>query len=199
MKKIVIILFGIFAFVASAKAQIEIMPFSGYTFGDKFAGNSARIGGGVNYGVIISYPIQTVLNVEFTYSGQAGEFDNNIRSHNGKSYNMTSNYFLLGISKNIPVTNKLTAFGGWGAGIANYNVDFKGADSFTKFGMEFKAGAKYWITEKFGIFVQGNASFPIVDVDANLWLSWDLDIDGGLSTTVPFTQFAVNGGLIFRL
>ncbi len=199
MKKLAILLFGIIAIATSAHAQLEIMPFSGYTFGDKFAGNSAKIEGGANYGVVVSYPIQTILNVEFTYNGQAGRFDNNIRSRNSTSYAMTSNYFLLGLSKNIPVMNKLTTFAGWGAGVANYNIDFKGAETFTQFGMEFKVGAKYWITEKFGIFIQGKADFPIADVDANLWLTWDLDVDGGLSTSVPFTQFAVNGGLVFRL
>ncbi len=193
MKKIIVLVVGIFAFVTTSQAQVEVSPFMGYTFGDKFYGS--RIGDGMSWGASVAYPIHRFASVEFSYMGQSGEAQTNRNAR----FDMNSSYYLMGLVKNFHVAPKVSVFTGFGMGLAVYSPDLHLYDSVTKFGLGFKAGVKYWITENFGLFVQANANFPITDVNADVWWTLGGGPDAGLSTSVPFTQFGFNGGLVFKI
>ncbi len=197
MKKIAGLLIGFLAFFANANAQVELMPFVGYTFGDRFY--AGRIGDGLSWGGVVSYPLQNILSLEFTYSGQYGKAESYNLSQRSNYYDVTSTYLLLGASKNIPLTKTITSFGGTGLGVAIFSPDNKAYNSITKFGVGMKAGLKFHITETIGIFVQANANFPVTGVNADVWWSTSGGPDAGLSTRVPFTQFGFSGGLVFKL
>ncbi|MFV0522758.1 MAG: outer membrane beta-barrel protein [Mangrovibacterium sp.] len=196
MKKLVALMIGLFALVATSQAQIEVSPFMGYTFGDKFY--AGRIGDGMSWGASVAYPIKRFASIEFTYTGQKGEAESYYANDNEK-FDMTSNYYLLGLVKNIPVAKKISVFGGFGMGVAVYDPTMREYESATQFGFSLKTGVKFWINDRFGLFVQANANFPITDVNADVWWTIGGGPDGGLSTSTPFTQIGLNGGLVFKL
>lgn len=194
MKKLAALIVGIFAFVATSQAQIEVSPFVGYTFGDKFY--AGRVGDGMSYGASIAYPIRRFASIEFTYMGQQGTAES---YYSKMKADMNSNYFLLGLVKNIPVAQAISVYGGGAIGIASYNTVFENTDAMVKFGVGFKAGVKFWLNDKVAIFTQINANFPVTDVNADVWWTLGGGPDAGLSTSVPFTQFGFNAGLAIKL
>ncbi|MFV0555142.1 MAG: hypothetical protein ACK5LR_10635 [Mangrovibacterium sp.] len=196
MKKLAALIVGLFAFVAVSQAQIELSPFAGFTFGDKFY--AGRMGEGFSYGGSLAYRIHRFAAIDFTYLGQNGTakvYGNN----ENKRFDLASSYYLLGLTKNLPIAHNLETFGGFGAGLAVYSPDLREYDTMVRFGVGLKAGLKFWFSDRVGLFVQASANFPITDVDANVWWTYGGGVDSGMSTSVPFTQFGFAGGLTFKI
>ncbi|MFV0290579.1 MAG: hypothetical protein ACK5IJ_06730 [Mangrovibacterium sp.] len=196
MKKLVSLIIGVVAFVATSQAQVELTPFVGYTFSDKFY--AGRIGEGTSYGVSVAYPVFRFASLDFTYMGQNGEAKVFEKGANDR-FDLNSSYYLLGLTKNLPISPKFQVFTGAGLGLAVYDPNVIEYDSMIQFGVGFKAGLKFWFSNRVGLFVQGNANFPVTDVNADVWWTLGGGADGGLSTNVPFTQFGFSGGLAFKI
>lgn len=195
MKKLALLFVGVIAFAGASYAQMEISPMAGYTFGQRF--HNARIGEGMSWGLSAAYPIHRFASLELSYMGQQGEAES---THDGrrKHMDLMSSYVLLGLVKNMPVSQKVSLFGGFGAGLAIYSPRLEEYQSATKMGVGLKAGAKIWLTNSLGIVLQANAHFPVTSVDADVWWTYGGGPDAGLSTSVPFTQFGFSGGLVYR-
>lgn len=181
--------------------KLQIAPFAGYTFADKFRfdrGN-ARIGDGFTYGGTLSLLLRNSTSVNLTYSRQDCDFyafsDYYDIDIDGR---ISANYIFLGASEMYNVSNEFSLFAGSNVGMAVYSGQSRDLETKTHFAVGFNAGLNYFFTEQVGIRLQGTLNFPITNLDAVFW--WGTGGSSvGVSSRVPFLQFGLLGGLVFNL
>lgn len=203
MKKTILICFLLFVTAMHSKAQnIEITPFAGYNFADRFSihGGNARIGDGFSYGGTISIITESdktiemsYLRTEMTVSAYSSYWNFDFSDPS------SSNYILLGGSQLFPVNDKFVPYAGAQAGmliLASRNDTY---DNIIKLAFGIDAGLKYYLSERIGLRLQANLNFPLTDVGANLWWSSGGGTSVGAGGSIPFVQFGFTGGLIFKI
>ncbi len=212
MKKLLFIPCIMLIFDFSSNAQgVEITPFAGYTFGDKFPieGGEVKFSGGSNYGGTLVFNANEQLALELTYSrvnSDASVYSVYLEDDkNNKSGPVNTNYFLVGASRLFPLSDEVTLFAGLNLGGAfllapksdlSPNTDFK---SSTAFAAGVNAGAKYFFNDHFGLRGQASLNFPVTSMGTGYW--WDPTNSGtvGTTTNVPLLQFGFTAGLIYRI
>jgi len=200
------------AIASVSNAQgVEITPFAGYTFGDKFPieGGEVKFTGGSNYGGTLAFNASDHIALELTYS----RVNSTASVHsvyleedkNNKSGPVNTNYFLVGASRLFPLTDEVTLFAGLNLGgtfllapksdLAQ-DGDFK---STTSFAAGVNAGAKYFFNDHFGLRGQASLIFPVTSMGTGFW--WDPTNDGttGTTTNIPLLQFGFTAGIIYRI
>jgi len=196
----------------SSNAQgVEITPFAGYTFGDKFPieGGEVKFTGGLNYGGTLTFNANEQIALELTYSrvnSTASVYSVHLEDDkNNQSGPVNTNYFLVGASRLFPLSDEVTLFAGLNLGGVfllapksdlSPDNDFK---SSTAFAAGVNAGAKYFFNDHFGLRGQAGLNFPVTSVGTGYW--WDPTNNGNTGTTsnVPLLQFGFTAGLIYRI
>jgi len=176
----------------STKAQgVEITPFAGYTFGDKFPieGGEVKFTGGFNYGVTLAFNANDQIALELTYSrvnstatAQSVYLEDD---KNNKSGPVNTNYFLVGASRLFPLSDEVTLFAGLnlgGAFLLAPDIDFK---STTAFAAGINAGAKYFFNDHFGLRGQAGLNFPLTSMCTGYWWNPTNNGNTGTTTNVP--------------
>lgn len=203
MKKLFAIPFLMIVFLIESKAQnVEVTPFTGYTFDHSFPifGGNARLGGGQSFGGMLGFQVNEFYEIEGLYSFQNGK--STARStaiQNTVNTETNANYILLGANRLFPTSSQLTFFTGGkiGAGILAFpNADY---NTISRFTVGFNGGVKYFLSENIGIRAQANLMVPISDVGANLWWSPGSGTSVGLSGWSSVIQFGFTGAVIFRI
>jgi hypothetical protein len=203
MKKIILICFLLFTVAISSQAQsIEINPFAGYNFGDKFYiyGGNARIGDGFTYGGTLTLVAGEYNAIELTYM----RTDMTVNAYSNYlgfdiSDPSSSNYIVIGGSRLFPVTDKLIPYAGANIGLGIFASRNDTYSSVEKLAVGLDAGLKLFLTDKVGLRLQSNLYFPVTNVGAGLWWSSGGGTSVGASGSVPFVQFGFTGGLIFKI
>ncbi len=190
----------------SSNAQgVEITPFAGYAFGDKFPiqGGEVKITGGANYGGKLAFTANEHIALELTYSRIYGDGSAHSvylpEEKNNMSGPVNTNYFLVGASRLFPVSDETVIFAGLDLGgvfLLAPNSDFK---SSTTFAAGVNAGVKYFFNEHLGIRGQATLLFPVTSMGSSYW--WDPVNSGtsGTTSNVPLLQFGFTAGLIYKL
>jgi hypothetical protein len=205
MKKYLIVSYLTLILGLSSFAQgVEITPFAGYSFGDKFAieGGEVKISGGASYGGKLAFIASEKIALELTYNRINGE--GNVYSvyledeKNNQTGPVNTNYFMVGASRLFPL-DEVTLFAGLDLGgvfLLAPNSDFK---STTSFAAGVNAGAKYFFNDNFGLRGQATLLFPVTSMGTSYW--WDPVEDGSTGTTsnVPLLQFGFTIGIIYKL
>jgi hypothetical protein len=206
MKKLLFLFaFMLAAAFASVAQDVEITPFAGYTFGDKFpiSGGEAKIGGGLNYGGRLAFVANEHMAVDLTYS----RVDATGSAHsiyldddkNNKSGPISTNYFMVGASRLFPLSDEVVLFMGMDLGgvfMLAHNSDFK---SSTTFAGGVNGGVKYFFNDRLGLRGQATLNFPVTSMSYGYW--WDPTTEGnaGATSNVPLLQFGFSAGLIYRI
>lgn len=203
MRKQYLLSLMVFFLVLEMRAQnLEITPFTGYTFDHSFpiVGGRATLGGGQAWGGMLGFSLNKFTELEVLYSWQGGTssarstaIQSNVRTQTN------ANYILVGGNRLFPINSQMALFSGAkvGAGILAFpNGDFNDISRFT---VGLNGGMKYFVSENIGIRLQGNLMMPISNVGANLWWSPGGGTQVGLSGWSSVIQFGFTGGLIFRL
>lgn len=189
--------------IGQVKSQeLEITPFTGYTFDHRFPifGGNARLGGGQSFGGMLGFQVNEFYEIEGLYSFQNGK--STARStaiQNTVNTETNANYILLGANRLFSTSSQLTLFTGGkiGAGILAFpNADY---NTISRFTVGFNGGVKYFLSENIGIRAQANLMVPISDVGANLWWSPGSGTSVGLSGWSSVIQFGFTGAVIFRI
>ncbi|WP_163711729.1 hypothetical protein [Mangrovibacterium lignilyticum] len=182
--------------------SVEFTPIAGYTFADRFDiyRGYGRVGGGFTFGGTFAYVVDSQLAIELSYSRQDA-WATAWSDYYGFDYDdkISANYLLLGGTKILPLSEAFRVFGGMGAGIGIFSPKGRDLNTITKFAVGVKAGLKYFFTGRVGFVAQTSLNFPITNASGSLW--WDVGNGAsvGVSSTVPFVQFGLSGGLVFRL
>jgi hypothetical protein len=205
MKKILVVTSLLTILGLSTFAQgVEITPFAGYCFGDKFPieGGEVKFSGGASYGGKLAFIANEKIALELTYNRINS--DGNVHSvylpvdKNNTSGPVNTNYFLVGASRLFPL-DEVTLFAGLDLGgvfLLAPNSDFK---STTSFAAGVNAGAKYFFNDRIGLRGQATLLFPVTSMGTSYW--WDPVNGGGTGTTsnVPLLQFGFTAGLIYKI
>jgi hypothetical protein len=183
---------------------VEITPFAGYSFGDKFPiqGGEVKIGGGASYGGKLAFIAADKLALELTYNRVNGDGSaHSVYFEDGKDKNaaVNTNYFLVGASRLFPLSDEVVLFAGLDLGGVYLLAPDKDFKSSTTFAAGVNAGVKYFFNDHFGLRGQATLLFPVTSMGSSYW--WDPVNSGTYGTTsnVPLLQFGFTAGIIYKI
>jgi len=183
---------------------IEIVPFAGYMFGGstKYTQGKLDVKDGMNYGVSVLVPVQSLVDVELSYTrlDSRAEF----RSYAGYPLNpdkdindLGTNYIQVGgISKFYSANTMVTPFGSLSLGATWFNSP--DIETVWRFSATAGLGVKIMFTERVGIMLRGRLMMPMNFAGVGFYAG-----SGGSGLTmnsyVTPLQGDFNGGLIIKL
>ncbi|MFC1766417.1 outer membrane beta-barrel protein [Planctomycetota bacterium] len=192
----------IFTSVVSANITdrtVEITPFAGYGFGGEFkeytTDTKLKVDDEPVYGFTVDWEAAETTQYEFFFSHQATGLDkSNATAPPEAKTDMNISYAHIGGLLNFG-NDRVSPFicGGLGATV----FDPQHYSSEVKFSINVGGGVKFFITEKFGIRLEGRGMGTLVDNSV-----WFHSGSGGAQIGVSgdtFWQFQLNLGLIFAI
>lgn len=213
MKKLKLLLLSIlFPAIMFSQSGVELMPFAGYMFGGsvQFVEGKLNIEDGMDYGLSILVPVQTLLDVELnwtrmdsraTFTPYAG-----YPLYEYQEANLATNYFQLGIiSKFYSRDTKAEPFGSFSLGATWFDASSTGSSASTwnfqdtwRFSITLGLGVKIMFSDRIGIMLRGRLMMPMTFAGAGFYAG-----TGGsglsLNSWVAPLQGDFNGGLIIKL
>ena len=203
MKKIkLIILLAIFpTFLFS---QVEIVPNIGYMFGGsiKYYEGKLKVYDGMDYGVSILIPVQSLVDVEINYTRMDSKAK--FTSYSGfplypdyEVSNLSTNYFQIGgISKFYSQNTKVTPFGSLSLGATLFSSP--DITDVWRFSATAGLGVKIMFSDRVGLMLRGRLLMPMSFGGAGFYFG-----SGGSGLTMnsyiaPF-QGDFNAGLIIKV
>ena len=205
MKKIkLLILIAFFPSLLFSQG-IEIVPFAGYMFGGstKYTQGKLDVKDGMNYGVSILVPVQTLIDVEINYTRMDSRAT--FRSYSGYPLypdqdidNLSTNYFQVGgISKFYSANTKVSPFGSFSLGATWFSSPDLTDDAW-RFSITLGLGVKMMVTDRIGIMLRGRLMMPMSFAGVGFYAG-----SGGsglsMNSYVAPLQGDFNGGLIIKL
>lgn len=213
MKKfLLIILLLPIGFMAVQAQGLRLNGYVNYTFDDKFDNYysaesylQGKIRGGVQYGASLEYMASQELGIEVSYYRLGTQVDINYWK-NGAQVDVLDaalNYIMAGGVGYIELNPKIEGYGGIMAGVAIYNNKDKNPEpneptSTTKFAWGVKLGGNLWLTERFGLKVQGHLLSAVQAFGGGFYFGTG-GVSTGINTYSSFLQFSLGGGLVVKL
>jgi hypothetical protein len=188
--------------LASIAQSVELTPLFGYTFRStvQITNGEARVNDGFTYGgalTIAASPYNAIEISYYRYETTATAYS----TYNNFSFEPVPcavNYMLIGGQRLFPVNDKVTPFTGFNMGAGWLGSPDDNFSTITKFSMGFDAGVKIMVSEKVGLRLQTNFTFPITSAGGSFY--WGTGGSGvGLTGYVPIWSFGFNGGLIIKV
>lgn len=213
MKKFkLLILIALFPALLIAQGA-EIVPFAGYMFGGsvKYIEGKLNLNNGLNYGVSILVPVQSLVDVEINYTKMdkvKASFDP-YAGYPNFSYDefyVSSHYFQIGgISKFYNGSGSVAQpFGSFSLGATWFDTSptsdskLTNYDDVWKFSATLGLGVKIMVSDRIGIMLRGRLMMPMTFGGTSFYIG-----SGGsgvsLNSWVAPLQGDFNGGLIIKL
>ena len=215
MKKIkLLILIALFPAMIFAQGGVEIVPFAGYMFGGsiKYVQGKLNVKDGLDYGISILVPVQTLVDVELNYTrmDKVTATFTPYAGYPGYVYDeidVVTNYFQIGgISKFYRGSSSSIAqpFGSFSLGATwfdvsqNENSVYTNYDDVWRFSTILGVGDKVMFSERVGIILRGRLMMPMSFAGVGFYAGTG---GSGLSMNsyVAPLQGDFNGGLIIKL
>jgi len=181
------------------KPIVEITPFAGYGLGGEFEEYSTdtklTVAEEPVYGLTVDWPAGASTQYEFFFSQQQTGLNSSRSTTPPEALtDLTISYAHIGGLLNFG-NDRVRPFFGGGLGVTYFNPQDYGSE--TKFSINLGGGVKLFLTERFGIRLEGRGFGTLVD--NNVWFS-----SGSGGTTIgvtgdAFWQFQLNLGLIFAI
>lgn len=201
MERIISILaFLLFSFGLLAQPGITLMTFESYTFQDKFNAEygNGQIGDGFQWGAGIEIGLKNNMAAEVIYQhlksnafyqGQAERYEGTLGI----------NYAMIGWTKYVPFSEKVSGFGTFDAGAGWFNPSTSlGTETVTKFSLGARLGIRIAASEKVSLRIHTQVFSPVQWAGGGFYLG-----TGGTGATVStgssVYQFNVGGSLNVRL
>ena len=195
-----------------SQGGVELVPFAGYMFGGsiKFVEGKLNIEDGMDYGLSILVPVQTLLDVELNWTRMDSKATFTpysgyplLKTH---ETNLATNYFQLGvISKFYSRETMASPFVSLSLGATWFDPsESTGYDDGTsyqdvwRFSVAFGLGVKIMFSERIGIILRGRLLMPMTYGGTSFYFG-----TGGsglaVNTWVTPLQGDFHGGLIIKL
>ena len=198
----------------SAHSQgVRLNAYGNYVFDDNvndyYSSTSyfdGKIKGGFLYGGGLEFRVHEMYGVELIYlrldtKAPIDYYDFNAGSPKSTELDLTINYILAGGVRSMQTSKKVETYGGFmlGVGILDAkNPDNGKSNDATKFAWGIRLGANIWASESFGLKLQ--AQMLSITQGAGGGLYFGTSGGGaGVSTYSSMLQFALGGGLTFKL
>ncbi|NLW67200.1 MAG: outer membrane beta-barrel protein [Bacteriovoracaceae bacterium] len=184
--------------------ELEVTPLVGYTFGESFeegyTGTDLDLEEGISLGAAIDFPLDQGRQVEFYYSRQATELEAGGGIPTDEVlFDIDVHYIQIGGTYTWRDEGELRPFIVGTLGVTHFDPEPSGLSSRTRFSLGLGGGAKAYITERFGLRLEGRGFATLIDDDGGD--SVIFSDPGGLSVVVSsdiFAQFVFNFGVFFR-
>lgn len=184
---------------------VEIVPFAGYMFGGsiKYTQGKLDVKDGMNYGVSVLVPVQTLVDIELNYTRMDSRAT--FRSYSGYPLypdqdinNLATNYIQIGgISKFYSASTKATPFGSFSLGATWFSSPDLSGDVW-RFSATVGLGVKVMFSDRIGIMLRGRLMMPMNFAGVGFYAG-----SGGsglsMNSYVNPLQGDFNGGLIIKL
>lgn len=184
---------------------IEIVPFAGYMFGGsiKYTQGKLDVKDGMNYGVSVLIPVQSLIDVEINYTRMDSRAT--FRSYSGYPLypdqdinNLATNYFQVGgISKFYSANTKVSPFGSFSLGATWFSSPDLTDDAW-RFSITLGLGVKMMVSDRIGIMLRGRLMMPMSFAGVGFYAG-----SGGsglsMNSYVAPLQGDFSGGLIIKL
>jgi opacity protein-like surface antigen len=184
--------------------KVEIAPTYGYQFNGSinFVEGKMNLHDAANFGAIVSVNVRPEMFAEFSYSRSNTDADYTEYATNDEyHYNLSIDYFQLGVLKEFK-TEMVRPFVIGSLGAAWANMKDSGVDDIWRFSIALGGGAKFILTDRIGIRLQGRLLIPMYFYGGGFYMG----IGGGgpssgvsLSSTSRVIQGDLSVGVIIRL
>jgi len=128
---------------------------------------------GLNYGVIVGYPVNNIANVEFMWNHNQADALGQPASGgpDQKLFLLKTNQYLGDVLLHFKNReNRLRPFVLFGAGVSNLAADRSHVGSITRFAWVFGGGIKYTLGEHLGVRLQGKWSPTYINtITTGVW------------------------------
>lgn len=212
MKNILTLLLLLLISGFTTAQEIRINAYGDYVFKDKFNENfvnggyyQGRIEDGFRWGAGLEYVIQGKTALELQYLRQDTNVPLTYRINRTEPVEFTDldlamNYIMFNSTRYFPVNPKLEPFAGGGIGMGIFSAESRefSGDSETKFAWQIRGGANLWLTETVAFRFQASLISVVEAVGGGIYIG-----SGGIGTNIStystIYQFALGGGLVFKL
>lgn len=196
----------VFTFL-SANAQIEINIYGGYVPGAStlysYKGYRLRIDGGGNFGVALNADLPLKgIQAEVSYN----HFSSTLKQDGGilgavETQPIIVEFYQVGVLKPLKEGSPLIPYGLFTLGVARYAPE-KAKEEYWRFAINAGLGAKYFISDKFGLRFQARLLMPLYFSGAGFGCSIGTG-GSGCGTGVGFgseiLQADFTGGVVLKL
>ena len=211
MKKLITVVCFVLVLIPfkKATAQLRANAYYGYVFDDKFDSYydsysyyRGKIKGSGQWGVGLEY-LKRGNYCELLYLRQSTTAPTTYADGiftSTDNFDMKLNYILIGGGHSKALSNKAEVFGGVMAGLGIISIEGHDGRGGTteKFSWGAKLGATIWVTNKVGIKLQTQLTSPVQAAGGSLFFG-SSGSSVGVSTYSTIYQFALGGGLTFKL
>jgi hypothetical protein len=182
---------------------IEITPTYSHQWGGRWRGidgTDLKIGNGGAYGINLDVTLPTnPVTITFIWSRLDSYLDiDRFNEPTERLFDMTTEYFLLGYTRQQKVSDVFTPFVTAALGVANFAPQDSEYNNQSKFAGSLGAGFKLYPSRKIGLRAHIRMMIPFQGASAGIFCG-----TGGCGTSVGAgssdMQGDVGGGLIFRL
>jgi opacity protein-like surface antigen len=184
----------------SLAQRFEISPMGGFNFGGKLptTRGDLRVRNNGEWGLIASYRLNKIANIELSYTGVSTTIEHDIRNSPDVSYgDWMVNYFLLGSTKELYSTSKLRPFGNFSLGAVWFDPSNNFYDDEVRFAFSAGIGVKYFFSDKIGVRLQTRLLSPLYG--AGVGVSCGNGCGASVGSTSLFLSGDVSGGLIIAI
>ena len=214
MKRLRILsLIALFPSVLFSQGSAELVPFAGYMFGGsvKYYEGKLNIDNGLNYGISVLVPVQSLVDVELNYT-RMDKVTARFTPYSGyplyspDEFDVVSNYFQVGgISKFYNNSSSIAQpFGSLSLGATwfdpspNQNSEYSNYSDVWRFSITLGLGVKLMFSDRVGIMLRGRLMMPMTFAGTSFYVGTG---GGGLALNswVAPLQGDFNGGLIIKL
>jgi hypothetical protein len=164
------------------------------------------IKGGFEWGGSLEYMMMPSQSIELSYlrldsNAPMTYYDFNANRDKTTTFDVASNYILIGSNRYFSMNPKIEPYAGLQAGMAVFDVKDQNSDkngNSTKFAWGLKLGVNIWATEKVGLKMQAGLLSAVQSAGGGLYFGTG-GAGAGVSTYSSFYQFNLGGGLTFNL
>ena len=190
---------------------LRLNVYTMYAFDDKVDSRyssteyyNGKIKGGFQWGGGLEYMMIPQQGIELSYlrldtkAPMTYSFDYTVPK--SQTFDLATNYILLGSNRYFGMNPKIEPFGGIQAGMAIFNVtgeDGK-SENATKFAWGAKLGLNIWASDKVGIKMQTGLVSAVQGAGGGLYFGTG-GVGAGVNTYSTFYQFYIGGGLTFNM
>lgn len=187
--------------VASTQAQeLEITPQVGYFWAGKLRTyyGELRLGEGVNYGLTLNYSVAPGTLFEATWFISKTDVNYYEYGFNDftDNFSLNTNYIHIGVVQEMNYGEAFRPYGVFTAGTTIFSPE--NYNSYWQFSLGLGGGLKYYISDRFGLRVQGRFLLPVYFRGGGLWCGTG-GCGYGLSAGTAIAQGDVSAGLVIVL
>jgi hypothetical protein len=159
-----IVLTCLFAIAIQVNAQkLELTPFVGYETGAQAYTTSGylRVADGMDYGGTLNFGMGGGRFLEFSYSHLSSTLSLDEPTNMRKLCDLAVDHYTLGALQEVMPGEKVTPYGLFTLGIANYRPTSDGYASENKMSINLAGGVKVWLSDKIGLRLQAKLIMPM--------------------------------------